>query len=161
MKNTTKNVTEQLNENITKAVDLTQDTAQATVNTSIEVVKLAENSLQGLYKVGYDMNEAGLSVAKGYWDALSTIRNEWISLAQQTGDKAVESIGVLSSLEIPFQKEVVEFSENILTQGGKIFGMATDQVKSVASTVTSQVEKVAETVSETVTPKSKKASSGK
>ncbi len=103
------------------------------------------------------MNEAGLSVAKGYWDALSTIRNEWISLAQQTGDKAVESIGVLSSLEIPFQKEVVEFSENIFTQGGKIFGMATDQVKSVASTVTSQVEKVAETV----TPKSKKASSGK
>jgi hypothetical protein len=157
MKNTSKKITEQVNENITKVVDLTQDTASATVNTSIEVVKLAENSLQGLYKVGYDMNEAGLSVAKGYWDALSTIRNEWISLAQQTGERAVESIGTLSKLEIPFQKEVTEFSENIFTQGGKVFGMVADQVKDAASTVTSQVEKVAETVA----PKSKKASSGK
>ncbi len=133
-----------------KVVELTQDTAKATVDTSIEVVKLAENSLQGLYKVGYDMNEAGLSVAKGYWDALSAIRNEWISLAQQTGDKAVDSIGTLSSLEIPFQKEITEIGE-------KVFGFASEQVKNVTETVTSQVEKVTETVA----PKSKKASSGK
>jgi hypothetical protein len=140
-----------------KVVDLTQDTAKATVDTSIEVVKLAENSLQGLYKVGYDMNEAGLNVAKGYWDALSTIRNEWINLLSETGEKAVDSIGTLSKMEIPFQKEVTEIGENIFTQGGKVFGFATEQVKSVASTVTSQVEKVTETVA----PKSKKASSGK
>jgi hypothetical protein len=118
---------------------------------------LAENSLQGLYKVGYDMNEAGLNVAKGYWDALSTIRNEWINLLSETGEKAVDSIGTLSKMEIPFQKEVTEIGENIFTQGGKVFGFATEQVKSVASTVTSQVEKVTETVA----PKSKKASSGK
>jgi hypothetical protein len=133
-----------------KVVELTQDTAKATVDTSIEVVKLAENSLQGLYKVGYDMNEAGLNVAKGYWDALSAIRNEWISLAQQTGDKAVDSIGTLSNLEIPFQKEITEIGE-------KVFGFATEQVKNVTETVTSQVEKVTENVA----PKSKKASSGK
>jgi hypothetical protein len=143
MKNANKN-------ELNKVVELTQDTAKATVNTSIEVVKLAENSLQGLYKVGYDMNEAGLSVAKGYWDALSAIRNEWISLAQQTGDKAVDSIGTLSSLEIPFQKEITEIGE-------KVFGFATEQVKNVTETVTSQVEKVTENVA----PKSKKASSGK
>ena len=94
---------------INKVVELTQDTARATVNTSVEVAKLAENSIQGLYKVGYDMNASGLNVAKGYWDALSAIRNEWINLFQQTGEKAVDSIGTLSSIEIPFQKEVSEF----------------------------------------------------
>jgi hypothetical protein len=140
-----------------KVVELTQDTAKATVNTSIEVAKLAENSLQGLYKVGYDMNEAGLTVAKGYWDALSAIRNEWISLAQQTGEKAVDSIGTLSSLEIPFQKEISEFGNNIFAQGEKVFNMAADQVKNVTETVTNQVEKA----TETVTPKAKKATSGK
>jgi hypothetical protein len=135
---------------INKVVELTQDTAKATVDTSIEVVKLAENSLQGLYKVGYDMNEAGLNVAKGYWDALSAIRNEWISLAQQTGDKAVDSIGTLNNLEIPFQKEITEIGE-------KVFGFATEQVKNVTETVTKQVEKTSDVVS----GKAKKATSGK
>jgi hypothetical protein len=133
-----------------KVVELTQDTAKATVDTSIEVVKLAENSLQGLYKVGYDMNEAGLNVAKGYWDALSAIRNEWISLAQQTGEKAVDSIGTLNNLEIPFQKEITEIGE-------KVFGFATEQVKNVTETVTKQVEKTSDVVS----GKAKKATSGK
>ncbi len=138
MKNTNKN-------EINKVVELTQDTARATVNTSVEVAKLAENSLQGLYKVGYDMNASGLSVAKGYWDALSAIRNEWINLFEQTGEKAVDSIGALSSMEIPFQKEVTEFGGNVLAQGEKVFNMATKQVKAVANNVTAQVEKVTAT----------------
>lgn len=135
MKNANKN-------EISKVVELTQDTARATVNTSVEVIRLAENSIQGLYKVGYDMNASGLSVAKGYWDALSAIRDEWINLFQQTGEKAVDSIGALDSLEIPFQKEVTEFGGNIFAQGEKVFNMAAKQVKAVANNVTAQVEKV-------------------
>jgi hypothetical protein len=140
-----------------KVVELTQDTAKATVNTSVEVARLAENSLQGLYKVGYDMNEAGLNVAKGYWDALSAIRNEWINLFEQTGEKAVDAIGTLSNIEVPFQKEISEFGGNIFASGEKVFNMAADQVKSVTETVTKQVEKTAETVG----GKAKKATSGK
>lgn len=167
---------------INKVVELTQDTAKATLDTSVEVVKLAENSIQGLYKVGYDLNASGLSVAKGYWDALSAIRNEWINLFQQTGEKAVDSIGTLNSLEIPFQKEVTEFGGGILAQGEKVFNMATEQVKSVANNVTAQVEKVTATATkeakkvtkdavataektvaktEKVVAKAKKAASGK
>lgn len=140
MKNANKN-------EITKVVELTQDTAQATLNTSVEVVKLAEDSLQGLYKVGYDLNASGLTVAKGYWDALSAIRNEWINLFQETGNKAVSTIGTLSNMEIPYQKEVTEFGGNVFAQGEKVFNMASDQVKAVANTVTAQVEKATKTVS--------------
>lgn len=146
MKNANKN-------EINKAVELTQDTARATVNTSVEVVKLAEDSLQGLYKVGYDLNASGLNVAKGYWDALSSIRNEWINLFQQTGEKAVDSIGMLNTLEVPFQKEVSEFGANVYTQGEKVFNMAADQVKAVTNNVTSQFEKV----TATATKEAKKA----
>jgi hypothetical protein len=138
MKNTSKN-------EINKVVELTQDTAKATLEATIGTAKLAEDSIQGLYKVGYDMNAAGLSVAKGYWDALSAIRNEWINLFQQTGEKAVDSISVLSNMEIPFQKEVTEFGGNIFAQGEKVFNLATEQVKSVANNVTAQVEKVTAT----------------
>lgn len=130
---------------INKVVELTQDTAKATLDTTVEVAKLAENSIQGLYKVGYDLNASGLSVAKGYWDALSAIRNEWINLFQQTGEKAVDSIGTLNSLEIPFQKEVTEMGASVFAQGEKVFNMATEQVKSVANNVTAQVEKVTAT----------------
>ena len=128
-----------------KVVELTQDTAKATLDTSVEVAKLAENSIQGLYKVGYDMNASGLKVAKGYWDALSAIRNEWINLFQQTGEKAVDSIGTLSNIEIPFQKEMTEMGGNIFAQGEKVFNMASEQVKAVANNVTAQVEKVTAT----------------
>ena len=138
MKNANKN-------EINKVVELTQDTARATVNTSVEVIKLAENSIQGLYKVGYDMNASGLNVAKGYWDALSAIRNEWINLFQQTGEKAVDTISTLNNLEIPFQKEVTEFGGNVFAQGEKVFNMATEQVKAVANNVTARVEKVTAT----------------
>lgn len=149
MKNTNKN-------ELNKVVELTQDTAQATLNTSIEVVKLAENSIQGLYKVGYDLNASGLNVAKGYWDALSSIRNEWINLFAQTGEKAVGTIGTLSNLEVPFQKEVSEFGGSIMAQGEKVFNMATEQVKSVANNVTAQVEKATKTAS-TVSTKVEKS----
>lgn len=157
MKNATKKATEQVNENISKVVDLTQDTAKATLDATVGTAKLAEESIQGLYKVGYDMNASGLKVAKGYWDALSTIRNEWINLFQQTGDKAVDSIGTLKTMEIPFQKEMTDFSENMMAQGEKVFNMAANQVKAVTETVSNQVEKA----TETVTARAKKATSGK
>lgn len=157
MKNATKKATEQVNENISKVVDLTQDTAKATLDATVGTAKLAEESIQGLYKVGYDMNASGLKVAKGYWDALSTIRNEWINLFQQTGDKAVDSIGTLKTMEIPFQKEMTDFSENMMAQGEKVFNMAANQVKAVTETVSNQVEKA----TETVTAQAKKATSGK
>lgn len=157
MKNATKKATEQVNENISKVVDLTQDTAKATLDATVGTAKLAEESIQGLYKVGYDMNASGLKVAKGYWDALSTIRNEWINLFQQTGEKAVDSIGTLKTMEIPFQKEMTELSENMMAQGEKVFNMAADQVKAVAHNVSTQVEKA----TETVTAQAKKATSGK
>ena len=41
------------------------------------------------------------------------VRSEWINLFQQTGEKAVDSIGTLNSIEIPFQKEV-EFKNDII-----------------------------------------------
>lgn len=140
-----------------KVVELTQDTAKATLDTTVEVAKLAENSIQGLYKVGYDMNASGLKVAKGYWDALSAIRNEWINLFQQTGEKAVDSIGTLNNLEIPFQKEVTELGNTVFAQGEKVLNMATEQVKSVAKNISDQVEKATETVNK----QTKKAAAGK
>lgn len=140
-----------------KVVELTQDTAKATLDVTVGTARLAEDSIQGLYKVGYDMNASGLKVAKGYWDALSAIRNEWINLFQQTGEKAVDSIGTLSNMEIPFQKEVTELGNNVLAQGEKVFNMATEQVKAVANNVSTQVEKA----TETVTKQTKKAAAGK
>ena len=139
MKNANKN-------EMNKMVELTQETAQATLDATVGTAKLAENSIQGLYKVGYDLNASGLTVAKGYWDALSAIRNEWINLFAQTGEKAVDSIGALNNIEIPFQKEVSEFGGNIYAQGEKVFNLATQQVKAVANNVSAQVEKVAGTV---------------
>lgn len=147
-----------------KVVELTQDTAKATLDATVGTAKLAEDSIQGLYKVGYDMNASGLKVAKGYWDALSTIRNEWINLFQQTGEKAVDSIATVNSIEIPFQKEMTKMGADFYAQGEKVFNMAADQVKAVTNNVTAQFEKVTATATkeakkatETVANKTEKA----
>jgi hypothetical protein len=144
MKNTNKTITAQANENLNKAVDLTQQTADATLNTSVEVARLAESSLQGLYKVGYDLNASGLSVAKGYWDALSSIRNEWINLFAQTGEKAVETIGTVGKMEMPYQKEVAELGKDIVARAEKVVVSATEQAKKIVNEVAEKVEDIAE-----------------
>jgi hypothetical protein len=126
MKNATKKVTEQASENVNTVIELTQKTADATLHTTVEVARLAENSLQGLYKVGYDLNASGLNVAKGYWDALSAVRNEWIALFEQTGQKAIDSVG---TMEVPFQKEVTEMGKDVFAKAEKVVTDATAQVK--------------------------------
>ena len=99
-------------EAIDTAMELTQKTANVTLKSAVQAAETTEGYVQGLYKVGYDANVDALKVAKGYWDATSQIRQDWVQLFAATGENFVKAAG---NMELPLQKEVVELGKNLYT----------------------------------------------
>jgi hypothetical protein len=98
------------NETFEGAVDLTQRAAIATLKTVVQAAEVTENYAQGVYKAGYDANVEALKVAKGYWDAISQIRQDWLKLFANTGENLINSA---AKGELPVQKQVIEFAKSI------------------------------------------------
>ncbi len=117
-------------EAIDKTVELTQKTANLTLKTTVQAAEVTEGYVQGMYKAGYDANVDALKVAKGYWDATTQIRQDWLKLFASTGEAFINSA---AKLELPLQKEVVEFSKNVLSNVEKTVENATAQAKSATS----------------------------
>ena len=118
------------NEAIDTAVELTQKTANLTLKTTVQAAEVTEGYVQGMYKAGYDANVDALKVAKGYWDATTEIRQDWIKLFASTGEAFINSA---AKMELPLQKEVVEFSKNVLSNVEKTVENMTAQAKSATN----------------------------
>ncbi|GEM_PF-1264995 len=120
MKQATKKATEtaeQTIESVNSVIGLSQKTASVALKSAVQTTQVAEGYVQGLYKVGYDTQIAGMEVAKGYWDGMTQIRQEWVKLFAETGEKAIAST---SDLEFPFQKETLAFSKNLFESTQKV-----------------------------------------
>jgi hypothetical protein len=118
------------NEAIDTAVELTQKTANLTLKTTVQAAEVTEGYVQGMYKAGYEANVDALKVAKGYWDATSQIRQDWLKLFASTGEAFINSA---AKMELPLQKEVVEFSKNMLSNVEKTVENMTTQAKSATN----------------------------
>ena len=118
------------NETIDKAVELTQKTANLTLKTAVQTAEATESYVQGMYKAGYDANVDALKVAKGYWDAASQIRQDWIKLFASTGEAFINSA---AKMELPLQKEVAEFGKNVLANVEKTVENLTANAKSATN----------------------------
>ncbi len=114
------------NEAIDTAMELTQKTAIVTLKSAVQAVEATEGYVQGLYKAGYDANYDALKVAKGYWDATTQIRQDWIKLFASTGEAFINSA---AKMELPLQKEVTDMGKSVLTNVEKMVGNVTAQAK--------------------------------
>lgn len=117
------------NEMIEKAVDLTQKTALVSLKGATQAAEVAEGYVQGMYKAGYDANLDALKVAKNYWDATSEIRQDWIKLFAATGENLINAA---VKMELPLQKELVEFGKNLAGQVEKSVENLNAQAKTAA-----------------------------
>ena len=100
------------NEVIDTAMELTQKTASLTLKGAVQTAEVTENYVQGIYVAGYNANVEALKVAKGYWDATSQIRQDWVQLFAATGENFIKAAG---NMELPLQKEAVELGKNLYT----------------------------------------------
>jgi len=116
-------------EAIDTAMELTQKTANVTLKATVQAAEATESYVQGMYKAGYDANVDALKVAKGYWDATSQIRQDWIKLFATTGESFINSA---AKMELPFQKEVMNFGKDVLANVEKtVENLAQNAGKSV------------------------------
>lgn len=100
------------NETLDTAIELTQKTASTTLKSAVQTVDVAEGYVQGMYKAAYDANVEGLKVAKGYWDASSQLRQDWVKLFEKTGQSFINAA---ANMELPLQKEVSDVARNVVT----------------------------------------------
>ena len=118
------------NETIETAMELTQKTANLTLKTAVQTAELTEGYVQGMYKAGYDANVDALKVAKGYWDAASQIRQDWLKLFANAGEAFINSA---VKMELPVQREVVEFGKNVLSNVEKTVENMTTNAKTATN----------------------------
>jgi hypothetical protein len=118
------------NETIETAMELTQKTANTTLKAAVQTAELTEGYVQGMYKAGYDANVDALKVAKGYWDATTQIRQDWLKLFASTGEAFINSA---AKMELPLQKEAAEFGKNVLANVEKTVENLTTQAKSATN----------------------------
>lgn len=114
------------NETMDTAMELTQKTASLTLKGAVQTAEVAEGYIQGMYKAGYDANVEALKVAKGYWDAASQIRQDWLKLFAATGEGFINSA---ANMELPLQKEVADIAKNIVSNVEQTVENLTKQAK--------------------------------
>lgn len=122
----TKKATNQVQEGINNAVELTQKSAKLMLKGAVQTAEVAEGYVQGMYKAGYDTNVDALKVAKNYWDAMTEIRQDWLKLFADNGEKAINTV---ANMEVPFQKQATEFVGNIFETAQKTVENITSQAK--------------------------------
>jgi hypothetical protein len=118
------------NETIDTAVELSQKTASLTLKSAVQAAEATEGYVQGIYKAGYDANVDALKVAKGYWDATSQIRQDWLKLFASTGEAFISSA---AKMELPLQKEVTDLGKSVLANVEKTVENLTAQAKSATN----------------------------
>ena len=117
------------NETFETATELTQKTALVTLKSAVQAAEATEGYVQGIYKAGYDANVDALKVAKGYWDATSEIRQDWIKLFAATGENLINAA---SKMEFPLQKEIAEFGKTVVANVEKTVENLNAQAKTAA-----------------------------
>ena len=117
-------------EAIDTAMELTHKTANVTLKSAVQAAEATEGYVQGMYKAGYDANVDALKVAKGYWDATSQLRQDWIKLFASTGEAFINSA---AKMELPLQKEVMDLGKTVLTNVEKTVENLTAQAKSATN----------------------------
>ena len=118
------------NETIDTAMELTQKTANLTLKTAVQAAEVTEGYVQGMYKAGYEANVDALKVAKGYWDQTSQIRQDWLKLFSTAGEAFINSA---VKMELPVQREVVEFGKNVLSNVEKTVENMTANAKTATN----------------------------
>ncbi len=85
--------TEQTVESVNCAMELSQETANVVFDGAAKTVELADSYFRNVIKVGLDAQEAGVNVARSYFDSMAKINRRWISLFAETGEKTINSVG--------------------------------------------------------------------
>jgi len=84
---------EQTVESVNSAIELSQETANVMFGGAVKTVELADSYVRNVIKVGLDVQEAGVNIARSYFDSMAKINRGWLSLFAETGEKTITAVG--------------------------------------------------------------------
>ena len=103
--NRTEEVVEQTQENMNSMIALGQESANVALNGMVQTAQIANSAMQNMVNVSMNAQEAGLSVARNYFDNMNRIGQEMIQMFARTGERTINSV---SEMEFAVQREAAE-----------------------------------------------------
>lgn len=103
--NKTEEVVEQTQDNVNSMITLGQESANVALNGMVQTAQIANNTMQNVVNVGLTAQEAGLSVARNYFENMNRIGQEMINMFARTGERTINTV---SDMEFAVQRETAE-----------------------------------------------------
>ncbi len=118
-KQTTREVTGQTVETVNSTIELSQKTATAVFEGTVKTAEVANGYMRNMVQVGLDAQESGVNVARNYFETISKLNRQWISLFADTGERTINSAG----------ETVRNTVDNVIVGGAEIVDNAATQAK--------------------------------
>ncbi|MBC7795262.1 MAG: hypothetical protein H7Z37_00150 [Pyrinomonadaceae bacterium] len=106
----TQDVAEQTQENVNSMIAIGQDTANVALDGMVQTAKVANTTMQNMVNVGLNAQEAGISVARNYFDNMNRIGKEMIDIFARNGEKTINSV---SDMEFAIQREATDIAKDV------------------------------------------------
>lgn len=107
---------------VNSVIELSQETANVMLDSTIKTADMATGYYRDMVKVGLDMQETGVNIAKNYFDNMAKINRSWINLFAETGEKTIKSVG----------ENVQKPINDMIANGSEVVENAAAQAKSAA-----------------------------
>jgi len=102
---------EQTQENVSSMIALGQDAAGVTLNGMVQTAQIANNAVQNMVNVSVNAQEAGLSVARNFFENMNRVSQEMIGMFARTGERTINSV---TDMEFAIQREATDVAQNVV-----------------------------------------------
>jgi hypothetical protein len=89
----TKQTAEETIDTVNSTIELSQKTVEVMLDGAVKTAGMAESYMRGMVQVGLDSQEAGVAIARNYFDSMARINRQWLNLFSTTGEKAINTVG--------------------------------------------------------------------
>lgn len=123
---------EQNQDNMNSMIALGQEGANVALNGMVQTAQIANGMMQNMVNVSMNAQEAGLNVARNYFDNMNRISNEMIGMFARTGERTINRV---SDMEIAVSRQANDTAQEMVDNAEKAVDAAEengDKVKAQA-----------------------------
>ncbi len=106
----------QTQENVGSMIALGQDAANVTLNSVVQTAEIANSAVQNMVNVSMNAQEAGINVARNFFENMNRVSQEMIGMFARTGERTINSV---SDMEFAVQREAPDIAKNVVDNAEK------------------------------------------
>ena len=86
-----------------------QEAANVTLNSMVQTAEIANSAVQNMVNVSMNAQEAGISVARNFFENMNRVSQEMIGMFARTGERTINSV---TDMEFAIQREATDAAQN-------------------------------------------------